>query len=390
VASPLLENLGVATHHATLTMFLALREIRQAKVRFGLLVTAVALLVFLILTQQALQNGLITSFVGALRRQSAPVLVFAVDGQHNLQGSVITPSLEKAIDGVPGVAEAGRIGQGTFTVEVGHGNQSNAALIGYEKSRVGGPDRLSAGRVPSAAGEAVGSSADFALGDRVRVVGARKGPEFVVVGLADNAQIQVTPTLFVSWQDYVAAARAVNPDAATVPPSVIGVRPAAGVTANTLTARINDASEEADALTRQQAAEKAPGVSAVRSSFNLIFLLFALVVPLVTGLFFLIVTLQKARPLTLLRAIGAPASVLVRSLLVQVAIIIGGGIALGTLLYLPLSQAKLGKLSLSFEAGAVVFWAVLLLVLGLVSAIIAARRVLAIDPLEATTGAGAR
>jgi putative ABC transport system permease protein len=371
-------------------MFLAMREIRRAKLRFALLVDAVALLVFLILTQQALQNGLITSFVGAIRRQSAPVLVFAVDGQRTLQGSVITPPLQKTIEGVPGVAEAGRIGQGTFTVVVGGAGQSDAALIGYEKSQLGGPDRLSAGRMPGAPGEAVGSAADFSLGDRVRVVGPGKSPELRVVGLADNAQIQVTPTLFVSWPDYVAAARAANPDAKAVPPSVIGVRPAPGVTADALTTRVNRASADADALTRRQAAEKAPGVAAVRSSFNLIFLLFALVVPLVTGLFFLIITLQKARALTLLRAIGAPASVLVRSLLVQVVIIIGGGIVLGTLLYVPLSQAKLGKLPLSFDPAAVVFWAVLLLTLGLLSALAAARRVLAIDPVQATTGGGVR
>lgn len=371
-------------------MFLALREIRRAKLRFALLVAAVALLVFLILTQQALQNGLITSFVGAIRRQSAPVLVFAVDGQRTLQGSVITPPLQKTIEGAPGVAEAGRIGQGTFTVVVGGAGQSNAALIGYEKSQLGGPDRLSVGRMPAAPGEAVGSSGDFPLGDRVRVVGPGKNVELSVVGLTDNAQIQVSPTLFVAWPDYVAATWAFNPDAKTVPPSVIGVRPAPGVSAGALTAQINKASGDADALTRRQAAEKAPGVAAVRNSFNLIFLLFALVVPLVTGLFFLIITLQKARALTLLRAIGVPAGVLVRSLLVQALIIIGGGIVIGTLLFLPLSQAKVGKLSLSFDPAAVLFWAALLLTLGLLSALVAARRVLAIDPVQATTEGGAR
>ena len=371
-------------------MFLALREIRRAKTRFALLVAAVALLVFLILTQQALQNGLITSFVGAIKRQSAAVLVFAVDGQRTLQGSVITPALQKAIESAPGVAEAGRIGQGTFTVVVGDAKQSNAALIGYEKSQLGGPDRLSAGRMPAAAGEAVGSAGDFSLGDRVRVVGPGKAVELRVVGLTDNAQIQVSPTLFVAWPDYVAATRALNPDAKTVPPSVIGVRPVPGVSAGALTTQINKTSGDADALTRDQAAEKAPGVAAVRNSFNLIFLLFALVVPLVTGLFFLIITLQKARALTLLRAIGAPAGVLVRSLLVQALIIIGGGIAIGTLLFFPLSQAKVGKLSLSFDPAAVLFWAALLLTLGLLSALVAARRVLAIDPVQATTGGGAR
>lgn len=348
------------------------------------------MLVFLILTQQALQNGLISSFIGAIKRQSAPVLVFSVDGQRNLQGSVITPSLQKAIENAPGVADAGRIGQGTFTVVIGDAGQSNAALIGYDKPRLGGPDRLSSGRMPSVAGEAVGSSGDFRLGDRVRVLGPGKSVELSVVGLTDNAQIQVTPTLFVAWPDYVAATQASNPDAKTVPPSVIGVRPAPGVSDAKLAADINGASGDADALTRGQAAEKAPGVAAVRNSFNLIFLLFALAVPLVTGLFFLIITLQKARALTLLRAIGAPADVLVRSLLIQALMIIGGGIAIGTLLFFPLSQAKLGKLTLSFDPVAVLLWAALLLTLGLLSALVAARRVLAIDPVTATTGGDAR
>ena len=57
-------------------MFLAFKEMRRAQARFGLLVAAVALLVFLILFQQTLQNGLLTSFVGAIEHQSAPVLVF--------------------------------------------------------------------------------------------------------------------------------------------------------------------------------------------------------------------------------------------------------------------------------------------------------------------------
>ena len=44
-------------------MFLALHEMRRAKVRFGLLTGAVGLLVFLILFQQALLGGL-AAFVG--------------------------------------------------------------------------------------------------------------------------------------------------------------------------------------------------------------------------------------------------------------------------------------------------------------------------------------
>lgn len=107
-----------------------------------------------------------------------------------------------------------------------------------------------------------------------------------------------------------------------------------------------------------------------------------------TGLFFLIVTLQKANSLTLLRALGVPGGRLVRSLLVQVAIVMAVGLGLGIALYSPLSSATVGGLPLRFQTSAVIFWAVLLLVLGLLSSLVSARRVLRIDPIEATTGAG--
>ena len=47
-----------------------------------------------------------------------------------------------------------------------------------------------------------------------------------------------------------------------------------------------------------------------------------------------------------------------------------------------------GGLALQFETTAVVFWSVLLLSLGVLSSLVAARRVLRIDPIEATTGQG--
>ena len=92
-------------------MFLALKEMRRAKGRFGLLIAAIGMLVFLILFQQSLQNGLLTSFVGAIRNQSAPVLVYSVDGQRVIQGSIITPDLEQTVrdaDGVGRWAGSGR------------------------------------------------------------------------------------------------------------------------------------------------------------------------------------------------------------------------------------------------------------------------------------------
>jgi putative ABC transport system permease protein len=378
-------------------MFLAFKEMARAKVRFALLVAAIALLVFLILFQQSLQNGLITGFIGAIREQSAPVLVYSVDGQRVIQGSVITPEMEEQVLAAPGTGDVGRIGQGTFTGQPsgnGEGEVFDTTIIGYELgpdgTGIGAPTDVIEGRLPVADDEAVVSDADVRLGYDIgeSVTLLPGGKRIEIVGLAANAQLNVSPTLFTSYDTYVDAVASVNPDAGTPLPNVLGVIPADGFTPDETVTSINDQSLDLDALTRADAAAQTPGVAQVQQSFNIIFLLYGLVVPCVTGLFFLIVTFQKANSLTLLRAIGAPASRLVASLLIQVVVIIGAGLIIGTLLYYPLSQGALGGIALNFETGAVVFWSVLLMSLGLVSSLVAARRVLAIDPIEATTGQG--
>lgn len=372
-------------------MFLALLEMRRALVRFVLLVAAIALLVFLILFQQALQDGLITAFVGAVRNQSAPIVVYSVDGQRTLQGSVIPPPLEQAVRSVPGVGSAALVGQGTYTVRVNDASEdSDAAIIGTDDPELFHPDDLSGGRRPQAEAEAVGSDADFSVGDTVEVVPApeRDPVTLTVVGVARDVQLNVTPTLFTDLATVTAATLATNPDAEAVLPNALAVRPADGVSSAEVVDRINQATPDAEALTRADAADKTPGVDQVRQSFQVIFLLYGLVVPLVTGLFFLIITLQKAGSLTLLRAIGARPGLLGRSLLVQVTVVICLGLAVGIGLYFPLSQARVGGLSLRFDVDVVLVWSVLLVALGLVSAMASLHRVLRVDPIEATTGAG--
>ena len=219
------------------------------------------------------------------------------------------------------------------------------------------------GRLPIADDEATVSDADVSLGydigDTVTLLPGGKTVE--IVGVAANAQLNVSPTLFTSYDTYLQAVASVNPDAGTPLPNVLGVIPADGFTPEETVTSINDQSLDLDALTKEDAAAETPGVSQVQQSFNIIFLLYGLVVPCVTGLFFLIVTFQKANSLTLLRAIGAPAGRLVSSLLIQVFVIIGAGLLVGTLLYYPMSQGSSAGSRCSFETGAVIFWSVLLL-----------------------------
>ena len=89
------------------SFLLAWREARRAKGRFGLLTGAVTVRVFLVVFQQAVLDGLVTEFVGAIRNQSADVLVYGEDARLNLQGSVVPPAAPEEVAAVEAPSSRG-------------------------------------------------------------------------------------------------------------------------------------------------------------------------------------------------------------------------------------------------------------------------------------------
>jgi len=374
-------------------VLLATREIARSKVRFGLLSAAVGLLVFLILFQQALLGGLVTSFIGAVDNQDSPVLVYNAQARRNVEGSFLLPEQVEAVAAVEGVAAAVPIGESTYTVDAG-GALVDAVLFGYplDGDGLGSPTSLVEGRLPERPGEAVASAADaaegFDIGDVVRIVGDG-GPEIEVVGLGDDLRWSVAPTLFVDYATFEAAQRAVNPNAQVVLPSLVAVRPADDADLGALTDRIDAEVDGVEALTNTEAVESSPGVAAVNQSFQIILALAFGVVTLVVAFFFLILTVQKAKPLTLLRAIGAPAGYLVRNLVVQIVVVMGSGIVIGIGLVLLVGRATTGgAIEVELVPGTVIPTVAGLTVLALIGGLGAIRRVLYIEPIRATADTG--
>ncbi len=392
-------------------MFLALRELRRAKLRFGLLAVAIGLLVFLILFQVAIRDGLITQFIGALRNQNAPVLVYGDQARTNVEGSQIRPEQAAAIAEVDGVERTGRIGEGTFTVSTPTSRERAAAsgdpldalvdavIFGYDvddtttgafPGGLGAPSTLVAGRLPVAPGEAVvsedtGDADGFELGDVVRV--EPDGAEIEIVGVARDLNYSVAPTLFVPWDTYEQARRTRNPDAVAVFPSLIAVAPADGVSAAELTTRIDAAVDGVQALTRAQAVDGSPGVANVRTSLDTVVNLLRFAVFLVVGLFMLIVTVQKLSALTLLKAIGATTGQLVRSLLLLALVLVLAGSVVGTTLF-ALTSGFAAGIGLGFDLAVVLPTIATVLVAALIGTVFSVLRIRRLQPVDATQTAG--
>lgn len=371
-------------------MSLAVAEIRRAKLRFGLLVAAVGLLVFLILFQQALLGRLVTSFVGAVRNLDADIVVLGSGSEGNLEASRVPDGSLDAVAEIDGVSDVAEIAEATLTVDAGR-ELADATIWGYPLEGPGGPTTLTTGRMPRTDGEAVVSDGDedagFTSGAVVRV---QPGNQPIrIVGVARDASFSGNPVLYLSTPTFEAARLAANPDAAAVVPSALAVRAAPGADLDRIARQIGTRVDGAEGFTLQAAEDATPAVGSVRASFAVILGLFYVVVPLVSGLFFLILTLQKANSLTVLRAIGAPRRMLITGLLGQVAAVVVAGVAVGTALLWGASQGT-NRLGISVEAGPVLLTGSVVLALALIASAAAIRRVLAIDPILATTGAEVR
>jgi putative ABC transport system permease protein len=379
-------------------MFLALTEMRRSKLRFALLSGSIGLLAYLILFQQSLTGGLITQFIGAIRNQSGPILVLSADARSNLQASNLTADQVEAIRRAPGIDAADEIGLATFTAstEVTR-KRANAklrlvetSLVGYKLGGLGAPTTLREGRLPRKAGEVVASHLNaaegFSLGRTVRVEPSDE--ELTIVGIATDINFFAAPTVFGSYETYEATKRVINPNAKGVLATAVMVKPTAGVSDKQIKVNITSVAKRVDVLTRSEAAAKAPGVSSVSSSFGLIIGLLWFVVLLTTGLFFLILTVQKAGSLTILRAMGASGTKLVSALIIQVLLVMMIALVFAVALF-AVTVPAVANLGLKVDPGLIGSTAALLLVLSLIgTGVGATRRILRIDPAAAVVPQG--
>jgi putative ABC transport system permease protein len=358
-------------------MRLGLREIRRAKGRFALLSGAVGLLVLLLLFFQATAGTLVAALTGGIERVDGDVVVYADRARGNPLASILDPAVRTAVTAVDGVEATGGVAIAPTSVRV-RGERSEIVLVGIEPGAPGTPRSVD-GALPGAR-EAIASGSGFEAGYPVGAVVEVGGVPLRVVATTEAA-FNAAPTLYVPLETYAEALAARLRPGRDAPLSYLAVR---GGDATALAERITAEVAGTQALTRPAAVEALPGIGTIDRSFGVLYLLLFVVVALVTGVFFLILTVQKRDALVLLRAVGAERRDLVSLVLAQVIVVVGVGVAIGTGLAAGLLAAARETIGASLDLGTAVRSGLAVLGLGVVATAGALRRVLAIAPVEAT------
>jgi putative ABC transport system permease protein len=362
-------------------MLFARAELGRSKLRFGGLTVGAGLLIFVLLFQQALLTAVLDGMAGAIKQQSGTVVVYTKASKRSLGIGPVSPEQAAKIAAVPGVGATGNLGLGAMTYTLpGSDARTNVSVIGYQPGKAGEPTGVREGRMPQAPDEVVasaeGAKGKFAVGDTLTIQPGNA--PVTVVGLTEGALMSMGPALWMSWDTFVPLAKKAMPYAPVLP-AVIAVQPAPGVSTEQVIKDIN-ALPEFDAMTRVAAAEAAPGRGPIASAFFGVMLLVYVVVGVVIGFFFLTITLQKERSITMLRAVGATAGYLISCLMLEVAVVMSGGLVVGVLLLYLVKPALSNIVIIEISPVGVLFTAFPAVMVALAGTLPPIRRMLRTNP----------
>lgn len=366
-------------------MGLAGTEMRRAKLRFGLLTGAVALLVFLVLLLSTLSNALVSSLVGALQGLQTQGLVYADSARDNIVASRLAPGAVAQVAAVPGVDSAAGVGTFTTNAAIAAAAPTEVQVFGFAADGPGAPSGLSSGRLPTAPGETAIDGGGAAIGDTITLQPG--GTALTVVGTIRGAQFNALPTAYVTLPTYDQAIAAANPGLPFVPINAVAFDVAEGQDVAAVAASIAGAVAGVTAYPLDTAVSLIPGIDSITQSFGILVGLTFVIGIVVIGFFFLILTVQKMRAFTLLRAIGTSTGRLAGSVALQIAVVVLVASAIAVVLTLLAVQGLNTGIPVTLQPSLIIGTVLAVLVFSLLAGLLSIRRIARIDP---ATAVGAR
>ncbi|MEO3786302.1 FtsX-like permease family protein [Actinocorallia sp. B10E7] len=372
-------------------MFLALRELKFARARFGLMGAVVALIAVLMVLLSGLSVGLVNDGVSGLQRLPVTSFAFEEGVQHDaaFSRSVVKTDAVKTWAGQKGVEEAAPFGNALVNGKSDSGVEIDLALFGVETGSFLSPAVAEGARLSGAepAGIVVSKTAVDAgvkLGDTITI--DRIGTRLKVVGtLADQhtyGHVDVGYVPLRTWQEVKIGAGPGD----EVPARAYEEITAVAVKGEPADAAAADKAAGTETLALKEAFGASPGYTAETSTLTLIEVFLYAISALVVGAFFTVLTIQRKQEIAVVRAMGASTGYLLRDAIAQALILlllsVGAGVAVGV----GLGSMIGGTAPFALEAGAVAAASALLIALGVVGALGAVLRITAVDPLTALGG----
>ncbi|MGC0314515.1 ABC transporter permease [Kitasatospora acidiphila] len=352
-------------------MFVALRDIQFARGRFALMGTVVALITTLVVFLYGLTGGLASAASSTVARLPADRIVFGsppgAAPTVSFSSSTVTPDQQTGWAAAPGVRSAAGIGL-AMTRLTGTSSATSVSVLGAPSALL---PPLTSGTAPTdgqvAVGADIAASSHLTVGQQVRV-GARTLTIAAITADRSYAHAPTIWTTLATWQAVTGQSQ----------PTALAVSLAPGSDPSAV-----DRAQNTKAVTLDDAVTGIDGYSAEQGSLQLIQGFLFAVSALVVGAFFTVWTVQRKPDIAILKAVGAGSGYLVRDALAQAAAVLLGGALLGGAAGAVGGVVATAAVPFDLSAASVAVPVAVMVLLGLLGAALAVRRITAVDPLTA-------
>ena len=350
-------------------MFLAIKEIKREKLRYGLIILMIFLISYLIFILSALATGLASENTQALESWNAQKVVLNKNANVSMSQSILTKSDLKK-DAL--TKDEALVGQIPVVVKNSKRPQISAQFIGIKKEQFIYHDQeLIAGRRAKKNYEVTVDQAfktkGYRLGDKLALNGSTK--KYRIVGFVKNAKINIAPIIYGTLQSWKKLRQGMPT-----------LRAAAIVSRNP---DYNYNYQNCKTYPINQFIKKLPGYTAQNMTFELMIGFLYVISLIIIAVFLYILTMQKLHNYAVMRAQGIPSSTLVKATISQALILVLAGLIIGLIATMITVKVLPPAVPISFTPQIILTGTIGLLVTAIIGSLIPVRSILKVDPAQA-------
>ena len=350
-------------------MFLAIKEIKREKLRYGLIILMIFLISYLIFVLSALATGLASENTQALESWDAQKVVLNKNANVSMNQSFLTKTdLKKATLS----KDEALLGQIPVVVKETGRPQISAQFIGVKKKQFIYHDQeLIAGRRAKKNYEVAVDQAfktkGYKIGDKLALNGSSR--KYKIVGFVKNAKINIAPIIYGTLESWKKLRQGMPT-----------------LEASAIISRNNHYKynyKNSKTYPIDQFIKKLPGYTAQNMTFELMIGFLYIISLIIIAVFLYILTMQKMHNYAVMRAQGISSSTLVKATVSQAIILVLTGLIIALAAMFVTVKVLPAAVPISFTPEIILTGTVGLLLTAIIGSLIPIRSILKVDPAQA-------
>lgn len=353
-------------------MFLALRELKRNKLRYGLVGSIMLLLSFLVLMISGLANGLSYDNASLLKNTDIEHFAIAKDAENKLLRSQISKEDITALQKEIGEENVIPFYISMVTLEKNNNKKVDVSVLASDTNDTFKPEIIEGRLFEKGKDEVVldekAKKKEVKLGDVVKDPVSQK--EMTVVGFTKGSMFSHTPVMYTSesFREEIAMKNQKEYNAVA------------------LKKETSASFENVKVVEKKTVLEGIPGYKEEQGTLTMIIGFLLVISALLIGVFYYVITLQKTQQIGILKAIGTKSSHLAKSLLIQSVLLSAVSMGIAILLMLGVAAILPEGMPFLLTSTMIIQYTIIFLVISILGTLLSLYQVLKVDPLDAIGG----